>query len=185
MKKLKVLVDMDDTMENLLVCWLNKLNEKHGTGIKYSDIYCWDMCKIFPELSKSEIFAPLHDESFWEDIKPIDGSVQYLQQLIKDGHDVYVVTAAHYNTVKPKIEKVLLKYFPFIPWNNVIITSSKQMINGDVLIDDAPHNLVGGTYFKILMDAPHNQGYTAENNGMVRVHNWEEIYRLITQLSYK
>lgn len=185
MKKFKVLVDMDDTMENLLVCWLNRLNKKHGTNVAHHNVHSWDMCEFFPSLSKKEVFAPLHDETLWDEIEPIKGSVQYLKRLIEDGHEIYVVTASHYNTVKPKIEKVLFKYFPFISWDNVIITSNKQMIKGDILIDDAPHNLVDGGYFKILMDAPHNQGYSAENNGMVRVYNWEEIYKLITRLSLR
>lgn len=183
MRKLKVLVDMDDTMTNLLGSWLDRLNKKHGTDVSYEDVTCWDMCVFFPSLSKEEVFAPLHDDTLWEDIRPIAGSVRCLNQIIKDGHEVFVVTASHYNTVKPKFEKVLLEYFPFISWDNVIITSKKQMIKGDILIDDAPHNLVDGDYFKVLMNAPHNQSYDAENNGMVRVDNWEKIYKLITHLS--
>lgn len=34
MKSLIVLVDMDDTIENLLQAWVNYLNEHHGTAVK-------------------------------------------------------------------------------------------------------------------------------------------------------
>lgn len=114
---------------------------------------------------------------------PIKGSVKYIQKLIDDGHEVYIVTSAHYKSVVHKVEKVLLKHFPYIPWERVIITSKKQMIKGDVLIDDAVHNLVNGDYHKFLMNAPHNQSYDEKADGMVRVSSWEEIYELIFNLS--
>lgn len=57
------------------------------------------------------------------------------------------------------------------------------MIRGNVLIDDGPHNLIGGEYRKILYDAPHNQGLDAEGNGMIRVRNWDEIETVIRKWS--
>ena len=65
----------------------------------------------------------------------------------------------------------------------MIITCRKQLINGDVLIDDGIHNLEGGAYKKILMTAPHNANYNAEANGMIRVRNWKEIEQVINQMS--
>lgn len=181
-KKLTILIDMDDTIENLIVCWIKTLNEKYGTTVKYSDVICWDMTEIFPTLTREQIFAPLFNENFWDNVQPIDGSIEFIQKLIDDGHDIYIVTNSHYDTIKPKMEKVLHKYFPFISWRNVIITSNKQMINGDILIDDAIHNLTGGEYIKFLMDAPHNHSFNAEENGITRVHSWKEIYDLINNI---
>ncbi|MBO5639771.1 MAG: hypothetical protein J5916_07690 [Oscillospiraceae bacterium] len=65
----------------------------------------------------------------------------------------------------------------------MIITSRKQLIRGDVLIDDGIHNLEGGAYIKILMTAPHNRNYDAEANGMIRAHHWAEIEEIIRRLS--
>lgn len=65
----------------------------------------------------------------------------------------------------------------------MIITANKQMIRGDVLIDDGVHNLEGGSYKKILMTAPHNRNYDAEANGMIRVSNWTEIEKSIFDLA--
>ena len=36
---------------------------------------------------------------------------------------------------------------------------------GDVLIDDGPHNLVNGPYFRILFDQPHNRGIDEKKYG--------------------
>ena len=56
------------------------------------------------------------------------------------------------------------------------------MIKGDILIDDAVHNHIGGDYRKFLMNAPHNEKYDADANGMIRVSSWKEIYELIVNI---
>lgn len=182
MDKLTILIDMDDTMVDLMSVWTERLNKQYGLSIKTSDICVWDLMQIFTTLTKEQIYAPLHDASLWDELKPIKDSAKYIKKLMDDGHEVYVVTSAHYKTFQPKIEKVILKYFPYISWRNVIVTSKKQMIKGDILIDDAVHNLVGGDYCKFLVNAPHNTSYDAEANGMIRVSSWKEIYELIVNI---
>ena len=129
------------------------------------------------------MYAPLFEDDFWDCVKPIDGASETLQKLIADGHKVLIVTTSNYHTLASKMERVLFKYFPFLTWNDVIITSHKQLVNGDVLIDDGTHNLEGGNYFKILMTAQHNKKYDAEANGMFRVETWAEVYSAITLLA--
>ena len=129
------------------------------------------------------MYAPLFEDDFWDWVKPIDGASEALQKLIADGHKVLIVTTSNYHTLASKMERVLFKYFPFLTWNDVIITSHKQLVNGDVLIDDGIHNLEGGNYFKILMTAQHNKKYDAEANGMLRVETWVEVYSAITLLA--
>ena len=41
------------------------------------------------------------------------------------------------------------------------------------------NNLEGGDYLKIMFTAPHNRAYDAEGNGMIRVHAWDEVVRII------
>ena len=81
------------------------------------------------------------------------------------------------------MERVLFRYFPYLKWENVIIASRKQMIRGDILIDDGVHNLVGGDYIRILMNAPHNSDFDEKAYGMTRVYGWEEIYAMITEMA--
>lgn len=40
MKKLTILVDMDDVLENLVECWVNELNKKCGSSLCEEDITC-------------------------------------------------------------------------------------------------------------------------------------------------
>lgn len=36
---------------------------------------------------------------------------------------------------------------------------------------------------KLLFDQPHNRSYNAEESGMIRVHDWNEIYRAICEIA--
>lgn len=183
MKKLTILVDMDDTIEHLLDAWVDCLNEQHGTTVKCKDIVEWDLCKVFPGLTREQIFAPLSELGFWKTVKPMDGAADTLKWMIDCGHSVYIVTASYYTTVAPKVKECLLVHFPFISWDQVIVTSHKQLVRGDVLFDDAPHNLEGGSYFKVLVNAPHNMSYDAEKNGMTRMESWVEARGIVESLA--
>lgn len=179
MRKLTILIDMDDTLEDLLVVWVEYMNDKFKTSVRHENINDWDMRTFFPDISPSKLFGALEDEELWKMVRPKPGAVEYVKKIMDDGHDVFIVTSSHYKTLIPKMEYVLFRYFPYLTWDHVIITSHKQMIRGDVLIDDGVHNHIGGEYFNILMDAPHNRGYNAEQNDMLRVKTWPEVYKAI------
>ena len=180
-KKIKtILVDIDDTIENLCEAWIDNLNRKYGTTVKLEDVTDWNVHKYFPKITKEQLFEPLHSDEFWKEVKPKEGAAHYLHKLIDDGYNVFLCTSTHYDTVKPKFEYVIKKYFPFIKWERVIICSYKQMIRADYLVDDGVHNLIQGGYKKILFTAPHNLKCNLEKYGMIRADNWKEVYDIIT-----
>ena len=176
---------MDDTIENLCEVWTRFLNERYGTNVHKDDIKDWDMSKAFPTLSHKEVYKPLLEEEMWKRVKPLPGAIKYVKKLIDDGHKVVVITASHPDTVSMKLNNVLFKYFPFFTYNDVIITTQKHMVSGDVLIDDAPHNLNDGKYYGILMAAPHNLTYDAGAHGIARADNWKEVYRIVCKYADK
>lgn len=156
MKKLTILFDADDTVENLSDCWIAMLNERYGTSVTPEDVHGWNISLAFPTLTKEQVFGVLHDDELWRRITPIPGSVEVLQKLYDEGHQLY-----------------------FLDWEHIIFACNKQMVRGDVLIDDAPHNLVGGEYAKILFDRPHNRSFDHVAHDALRVNTWEEIDQVI------
>ena len=182
MKKLTILIDMDDTIEDLLGAWVEYINSKYDMHVHKNDIKEWEIGKAFPGLTKEQIFEPLFDDEFWETVKPVENAQKFVEQMFDDGHDIYIVTCSHYKTIGSKVERVLFRYFPFIDCDHIIVASHKQMIRGDVLIDDAPHNVCGGEYKGILFTVPHNENFNAEKNGVIRVHGWDEVYKEICNM---
>lgn len=183
MRKLTILIDMDDTIELLAKAWVAFLNDRYGTSVTPETLSDWEVWKFFPGLSKDEVYAPLYEDEFWDWVEPMEGASDYIQKIMDDGHKVLIVTASTYHTLKPKMEKVLFKYFPYFSWHDVIVTYQKQLIKGDVLVDDGPHNLIGADCCKILMDSPHNRKFDAESNGIIRVKNWSEVYSEIKNIA--
>lgn len=60
MKKLTILVDMDDVLENLVECWVDELNKKCGSSLCEEDITDWRIAKFFPSLTNEDLFSPLN-----------------------------------------------------------------------------------------------------------------------------
>ncbi len=177
-----ILVDMDDTIEQLLKTWVSRANEKYGRNVTLDEITDWNVAAPYPGISKKEICKITYEPGFWSSIEPMPGAAEALKHFMDAGHEVFIVTATEIEHVEEKMKGLLFRYFPFIFWDHVIITSRKQMIRGDVLIDDGIHNLEGGEYKKIMFTAPHNRNYDAEANGMIRVHTWDEIVRIIDSM---
>lgn len=174
---------MDDTIENLLDAWVQWINTVHGTNVKPEDVNDWNMELAFPTVSKEKVYEPLLTDYFWYTVSPKEDAVNVLNRILDDGHSIYIVTTSNYQTLRTKMDAVLFKYFPYLSWDNVIIAKDKYLVSGDVLIDDGVHNLLKGSYRKILMDSPHNRSYDAEKNNMTRVNDWYEIYGIIRGMS--
>ena len=183
MKKLTILVDMDDTIEQLLKSWVEGVNERYGYSVSWEDIAEWNVTKAFPGLTMEQVYTIPTEPGFWKKVEPIPGAAEALQHFMAEGHEVYIATATPYISVTEKMTDCLFRLFPFLKWAQLIITFHKQMLRADVLIDDGVHNLEGGGYAKILMTAPHNRSYDAAANGMIRVNNWEEAVKAVDALA--
>ena len=178
-----ILIDADNVIENLTHEMFLYIDELYGTDAHYEELRDWDLCTAFPALTREQVYGAELNAELYDRVKPIEGAVGTIRRLIDDGHEVFVVTNTPAKAYAPKTEKVFARYFPFIPSDHYILTSHKQMIRGDVLIDDGIHNLVGGTYAKLLFNAPNNMDYDAGANGMIRVADWDDIYRVISGLN--
>ena len=176
---IRILVDVDDVLINLLSAWLDYLNNKYNLCVVPDDITCWDIHKFYPSLTVEQVREPLICDDFWKTVKPKQDAVKYLRKLFNDGYEIFLCTSTDYRNIYVKHEHIIKKYFPYIDWEHVIITNNKQMIKADYLIDDGIHNLENGDYIKILMSSPANKYYDEKATGMIRVYNWKEIYNYV------
>lgn len=176
-------IDLDDTIEDLVAGWLSWLNGHYGTAYKPEDITEWDIASYFPTLSRDEVFAPLHNSLFWEKyVKMKPDAAKYIKMLFDEGFNIYIVTSATPESLLYKWEYIISEHLPFLTHKNIIMCSNKQLLsNLDILIDDGIHNLVGGKYTKILLDAPHNRQSEEIDRqyGLNRLHDWKEIYETV------
>lgn len=171
---IKIAVDQDQVLADLLEEWLNRYNNDYNDNLKKEDIIHWNWSDIVKLECGNKIYDYLDDTDMFENLKVIDDSVEVVKEL-SNGYEIFIVTAPwNVDNIKPKY-KWLQKHFPFVDEKNYVFTRNKSIINADILIDDKPENLLGFKGFRILFDAPHNKTETRLN----RVNNWLEIKEIL------
>lgn len=178
---MRILIDCDDTIWNLLEAWVSVLNSRYNTAVIWSNIETWDVSASFPELTKQQVYEPLCEDELWKLVKPKFDAVKYIPKLYEEGHEIYFVTSTDYRNIKYKV-KLLEDYFPDIPIQNLITTYHKHLIIGDILIDDYINNFKDRPSGGILFTTAYNKQFNAEEYGLHRCDSWEDVYNYINQI---
>lgn len=184
MKRLTVLVDMDDVLCNTLETLILFLNTKYGTEVRLEDATEWELGNLFPALSSKQIYEPLTTQAFWDCVNPTPEARTYIERIQNEGNDVYVLTASHPSTIRMKYESVLKHFFPSLEWKNVIVCSSKHLVHGDVLIDDYINNLNKSVGCNILFEMPHNKDKSRNDVCFKRASKWSDVYDIVHELQH-
>jgi 5'(3')-deoxyribonucleotidase len=175
-----VFIDMDNVLENFTQLWVRILNVKYRTSVRYDKMKSYDIHKYYPNLSDKQIFEPLNVPEFYYAMEPTPWAYDYLKALMKEGFQIYVLSKSYYKITKFKVEFIQY-YFPFLGWQQFISSCNKQLLTGDVLVDDYPGNLINGHYQGILYSAPWNR----ENKDFPIANDFSEIYQIIHELFRK
>jgi 5'(3')-deoxyribonucleotidase len=178
---LRIVCDMDGVICDLIGWWTYLLNRYHGTNIKRDDVTEWDIHAACPEIFKEEVYKYLGDPGFFLHLDPIPGALEGLRGLIQRGHDVVIATACEYGHADKRLW--LKRHLPELPHQNIVFIERKELIPGDVFIDDRLENLEkwseanGMCGDPICFDAPYNRSW-----GGIRAKSWDEI---ITRIERK
>ena len=117
-------------------------------------------------------------QGFFRHAAVIKGSVEAIEKL-NQTHDLFIVSAATKfpNSMAEK-QEWLLEHFPFITWEQIVFCGTKEIIKGDIMIDNHFKNLDKFYGQTILFSQPHNLNRI--ENGHSRVTNWKEIIKLLS-----
>jgi 5'(3')-deoxyribonucleotidase len=141
---MRILVDLDGVCAEIHEQWVEKLNYMYDLSATVADIRSWGFIDSAPfdKLTMQQVLRPLYDTLFFYNAKVVPGSQEVLKGWVDEGHDViFVSTPAH--TAHSWAEKMawVEEHFPFIGYKNLVLTARKDCLVGDIMIDDAPHNL--------------------------------------------
>lgn len=175
-----ILIDCDDVCIDLLGVWLNRLNSRYNLSYSPEDITMWDISKCIPQLTSEQIFEVLGEEDFYKTIEAIPEAYEYLKKLKDNNYPFKIVTAHDYRSIKYKMDR-FFELFPFITWNDIIVTKDKSLIDGFIMIDDNYDNLTSNKliYGRILFKRFHNEEYHKECDIDMVSSRWEDIYNYI------
>lgn len=140
---MRVLIDVDGVMLNTQEALLNRLNNRYGTRYTLENVthYHW-FESVYKEINP---WAELEDCTFWHDeVSLIDGAKNAFNWLNRE-HEVYFVTAS--NVFNPAFAEKMIclkrNLDVSTDWlnNHIVITQHKELVQGDVLIDDCAENI--------------------------------------------
>lgn len=171
-KKKKLLIDMDGVLSDIydqfikyefkdigLTQSLNDLTGKlEREAFKYHDKY-------------------VNSENFFYSAIPIRDSIETVQRL-NNLYEVYIVSSAMQFPLSLQ-EKInwLTKHFPFLSWKQIVFCGTKDIVCGDIMIDDHFKNLDTFNGQTILFTQPHNRDNPTGKH--TRVNNWKEIETIL------
>lgn len=128
---------MDSIVADLQTPWFDKYNQDYDDNLQPSDILTWDVHKYVKPECGEKIYHYFRPDLF-RNLAPIENSVASLRRLCEGGHHVYFLTSPPRGCADAKYAWAE-EYFPFI--KGTIMAKDKFLVQGDVFIDDAPHNV--------------------------------------------
>lgn len=183
---MRILIDLDDVLNDLARATLFWNNHVHSTNYKYEEItkFTW-----LPDTFGPQVWLPLLTHDFWEDLDYSQNGFEFINWARKREHEVYIVSASFVNSMLGvKLDNFLKAAYSY-SYNNydtnpvspedIIICQNKYLIQGDILIDDNPDNLSKFPGEKILFTQPWNK----DVKDYIRTDSWAHIKTIIQRLS--
>jgi len=145
MKKLKILVDMDEITVNLIDEWLRTYNQEWDDNLTREKVKGWDVHNyVKPECGKN-IYRILQRPGLFDYLPANPGAVDSITFLNEAGHDIRFATAApSADSCRGKVEWVR-RHFKHLDFgiSRLLFLHEKTWLAPavDVLIDDKPQTI--------------------------------------------
>lgn len=178
-----VLVDMDGILVDLVTPWLRSAHECCPPSDR--PLTVTDVIASYSGIERapcgSHVYEHLTHDLF-RSLQPIPGALEGVRALEAAGHDVVAVTAS---AKDPQTAAAKLAWAEeHLGWSRhrVIVAQRKELVRGDVFVDDAPANLqaYGVAWPRALRATiayPYNVG---ADDGVARFDGWQEPERAWT-----
>jgi len=173
-KRMQVIaVDMDGVLSDTVEQFLSWEQRETGRRKSMEEIMGKPEIEAFPN-SRKYVFTP----GFFRTAQVVKDSQDVLFESYKN-YEVYIVSAATEfpQSLSEKLEW-LNEFFPFIPWQRIVLCGSKEIVRAEIMIDDHFKNL---NHFKgetsLLYTQPHNA--LADKGRHRRVKDWQEIANIL------
>lgn len=179
--KFTLLIDMDGVCAEIHGQWLNLYNREYNDNLTQEQIVSWDLHKYVKEDCGEKIYDYLEEPGFFLSAPIMLGCAKSLKTLKNAGLNIILVTASPYNSPTAYYEKIkwIKRNLPFLDSDNFVSTYIKDVIRGDLLLDDAIHNLDVFPGISCAFRQPWNR----EKDYRFSVNSWEEFTELALSLA--
>lgn len=177
---IRIGVDLDTTLNDLEVTWLERYNAEYGDCLTVEDMVDWDVSAYVKPECGMKMYSYLDEPGFFRNLGIKPGAREGMQ-FLWDNFEVYIVSAANPNTVADKWEWIR-EHLPFITLDRFVCLFHKDLLKLDYLIDDGPHNIERFPGTGIVFDMRYNRHLP---DHYLRFGNWQEIRGYFEQLLAK
>ncbi|KEO81657.1 5' nucleotidase, NT5C type [Tumebacillus flagellatus] len=166
-----LLIDMDSVICDLMTEWHRRYNADYDDDLSVAKLGCWKTEKYVKPECGMKVYNYLDEPGLFLNLSPLPQALDVLERLQKS-YDILLVTSSRTHAYTEK-EQWVEKHLPFLGKQNLIFAHRKDMIRGDLLFDDAPHNLLAfqaSGRDAVAMDYPYNRDVEVP-----RVSSWLEF----------
>lgn len=168
----RIAIDMDGVLADVYAQFIDWHHRETGELKTRESAVGMAESKAFPHLRKHIMM-----DGFFRQAPVIEGSREVMEEL-NARYQVFIVSAAtEFPLSLAEKQSWLNEHFPFLGWQQMVFCGLKTIIQADIMIDDHFKNLDHFHGRTLLYNQPHNQ--LADSGRHTRVHNWEEIARLL------
>lgn len=142
MTKLKILLDCDGVVSNFYDPCLDIIKDLVDEPLELKDPGNWDIFHAhgLSEEVRKATYEVMNRPGWCSSLKPYPGAIDGVQQLMMLG-DVYIVTSPTRGDTWHREREIWAYNHLGIYTKRVIHTAAKEMVYGDLLIDDRESNL--------------------------------------------
>jgi 5'-nucleotidase len=173
-----LLIDMDSVIVDLMSEWCRRYNADYNDCLTPDQILTWDWPKYVKPECGHRIYHYLDEPGIFSNLQPLPGAIEVLERLHRH-FEVLIVTSSRRSAFAQK-EEWVEKHLPFIGTENLIFAHKKHKVCGDLLFDDAPHNLIAFIRtgrIGVAMDYAYNRQVDCP-----RVSDWHQFEKLVDSL---
>jgi 5'-nucleotidase len=179
---LRILIDMDGVCCDTSSVVLSRYNDEFGDNItpeQQTDFFESKVCLRAPPGYFNRMYA---SDGFFADLPVMPGCVSTLEYLYMVGHELVIVTAVPRSSRTGLYDKYnwVQKHLPFISLDNFVSTHRKDLVWGDIILDDSPKNLMAFPSITCAFTTAYNRNVKAS----YRIKRWEEFVPIINKLGF-
>lgn len=170
--RLRIGLDVDDTVYDCNAYALSIVNANHPNDepVNINEITGWGKFGRYAD----ERIALFSNPEFVKTQPILPGAQKFVKELSKMA-DVFFVTAVPAACMSARAER-LMKDFPEIPPQNIIIGTRKDVMALDILLDDGAHNISKSrAAYPVLFRKPWNTYLS----GLLSVNSYDDFLHLV------
>lgn len=169
-KQMTIILDADDVLYDSSAAAILRLNREYGTSYSVTDVTQWGSLHSILDKRLEYFDSP----SFIYELPVFQGAKEFVHELDKTA-EILVATSVPYKCAGARVS-ALIRDFPEIKPENILIGSRKDVLHADFSLDDAEHNIANSMAdYPVLFRRPWNRHVT----GMLAVSDYQDFLTLV------